>query len=56
LRDELNTRQMTLEGVISILEGMNPRILETKLNGFVERVSAEPGGGTRWRENESPST
>jgi flagellar motor component MotA len=26
---------MTLEGVISILEGMNPRMLETKLLGFL---------------------
>jgi chemotaxis protein MotA len=26
---------MTLEGVISILEGMNPRMLETKLMGFL---------------------
>ena len=30
---------MTLEGVISILEGMNPRILEEKLLGFL--VEAE---------------
>jgi chemotaxis protein MotA len=28
-------REMTLEGVISILEGMNPRMLETKLLGFL---------------------
>ncbi len=28
-------REMTLEGVISILEGMNPRILETKLLGYL---------------------
>lgn len=27
--------EMTLEGVISILEGMNPRILETKLQGYL---------------------
>jgi flagellar motor component MotA len=26
---------MTLEGVISILEGMNPRMLEAKLLGFL---------------------
>jgi len=28
-------REMTLEGVISILEGMNPHMLETKLYGFL---------------------
>jgi len=35
IRDEQIVREMTLEGVISILEGMNPRMLETKLNGFL---------------------
>lgn len=33
-RDEQIRREMMLEGVISILEGMNPRILETKLLGY----------------------
>jgi chemotaxis protein MotA len=27
---------MMLEGVISILEGMNPRMLEVKLSGFLQ--------------------
>ena len=31
IRDEQTIREMTLEGVVSILEGMNPRILEIKL-------------------------
>lgn len=35
LRDEQIIREMTLEGVISILEGMNPRMLEEKLLGFL---------------------
>jgi chemotaxis protein MotA len=35
IRDEQITREMTLEGVASILEGMNPRVLETKLRGFL---------------------
>ena len=30
------SNEMTLEGVISILEGMNPRMLETKLLGYLE--------------------
>jgi chemotaxis protein MotA len=34
-REEQVLREMTLEGVISILEGMNPRILEMKLLGYV---------------------
>ncbi len=35
LREEQLTREMILEGVISILEGLNPRMVETKLRGFL---------------------
>jgi chemotaxis protein MotA len=35
IREEQIAREMTLEGVASILEGMNPRMLETKLLGFL---------------------
>jgi len=35
IREEQIMREMTLEGVASILEGMNPRMLETKLLGFL---------------------
>jgi chemotaxis protein MotA len=36
IRDDHQRREMMLEGVISILEGMNPRMLEIKLAGFVD--------------------
>lgn len=39
LRSRQILRELTLEGVISILEGINPRMLETKLNGFLQQVS-----------------
>jgi len=43
IRDEQIIREMTLEGVISILEGMNPRMLEEKLLGFlVQAQEAAP--------------
>ena len=35
IREEQVVHEMTLEGVVSILEGMNPRMLETKLLGFL---------------------
>lgn len=35
LHESHRRREMMLEGVISILEGMNPRILEVKLAGFL---------------------
>lgn len=34
VRQEQIRREMILEGVISILEGMNPRMIETKLRAF----------------------
>jgi len=42
LRQEQLIREMMLEGVISILEGMNPRMVETKLRGFLGHGG--PGG------------
>jgi chemotaxis protein MotA len=36
IREEQIAREMTLEGVISILEGMNPRMLETKRRGYLD--------------------
>lgn len=39
LRDVQIMREMTLEGVISILEGMHPHILETKLFGFLAEAN-----------------
>ncbi|MFZ0796212.1 MAG: flagellar motor protein [Terriglobales bacterium] len=39
IRNEQIIREMTLEGVVSILEGMNPRILEAKLLGFVAKAN-----------------
>ncbi|MBI1740358.1 MAG: flagellar motor protein [Acidobacteriales bacterium] len=47
IRDEQVIREMTLEGVISILEGMNPRMLEAKLLGFLveaQETTIEPEG------------
>ncbi len=42
IRDEQIMREMTLEGVASILEGMNPRMLETKLLGFLVEADQLP--------------
>jgi chemotaxis protein MotA len=47
LREAQVQKEMMLEGVISILEGMNPRMLEAKLQGFL----AESDHRERTREN-----
>ncbi len=50
IREEQIVREMTLEGVISILEGMNPRMLETKLVGFLHDAPKNVKPATRaWR-------
>jgi chemotaxis protein MotA len=40
-REELVRQEMTLEAVISILEGMNPRMIETKMLGYLRREPVE---------------
>lgn len=46
VRSEYQRREMMLEAVISILEGMNPRMLQVKLSGFVD----QPGKREKPRE------
>jgi flagellar motor component MotA len=36
---------MALEGIISIVEGMNPRMIEIKLAGFLGSAAPRPGAG-----------
>jgi chemotaxis protein MotA len=38
IHDEHQRREMMLEGVVSILEGMNPRMLEVKLASFMNET------------------
>ncbi len=45
VREDYLRREMMLEGVISILEGMNPRMLEVKLAGFIDQP--KPGKAER---------
>jgi chemotaxis protein MotA len=44
LREEQTLKEMTLEGVISILEGMNPHMMEIKLGSFLVTPSARKKG------------
>ena len=47
LRERELLHEIMLEGVISILEGMNPRILETKLLSFLSERKASAGLGVQ---------
>jgi chemotaxis protein MotA len=42
MRGDHQRREMMLEGVVSILEGMNPRMLEVKLSGFLNDAPPQP--------------
>ncbi len=44
-RDDQRRREMALEGVISIIEGMNPRMIEIKLAGFRGAAPRHAGKG-----------
>jgi chemotaxis protein MotA len=43
VREEQMAREMMLEGVVSILEGLNPRMVETKLRGFLAEAAKHEG-------------
>jgi chemotaxis protein MotA len=47
-REEQMIKEMMLEGVISILEGMNPRMIETKLRTYL--FDSEPVESARHAE------
>ena len=41
VREEQMAREMMLEGVVSILEGLNPRMVEIKLKSFLAEASQQ---------------
>jgi chemotaxis protein MotA len=43
IREDQLAREMMLEGVISILEGQNPRMVETKLRGYLPTPEGSEG-------------
>jgi chemotaxis protein MotA len=51
-------KEMTLEGVVSILEGMNPRMIEIKLESFLAPPRAQGKGPVEVKkgEHETPQT
>ena len=53
MRELQLTREMILEGVISILEGLNPRMVETKLRGFLVEGTQEKKGAEGEQKKEA---
>ena len=42
--EEVQGREMVMEGIIAIAEGENPRNIETKLQGYLNESETQPGG------------
>ena len=55
VEQSLEDKELVLEGVIGIAEGMNPKLLENKLGAFLEE-EALPGTAPRGRVSEEPVT
>jgi len=51
IRQDQIAREMMLEGVVSILEGLNPRMVETKLKSFLAEASQQ---ASRPEESKQP--
>jgi chemotaxis protein MotA len=43
LRDTLHVKELMLEGVCSIVEGLNPKLIRVKLEAFADGESGSPG-------------
>ena len=66
-RDEIRNREVILEGVLSIVEGLNPKLIRTKLDAYQKKAGAgaaakkgaeragQPASAEalRWRERNS---
>lgn len=50
-REEQRNKEMMLDGVLSILEGMTPRMIETKLRTYLIAPKAKTGQRREWRES-----
>ena len=40
MRESIRLRELTLEGVLSIVEGLNPKLIRTKLNAYLQDQAA----------------
>jgi chemotaxis protein MotA len=55
IREEQINREMVLEGVISIMEGMNPRMVENKLDSYFAEVPGQEKEKEKEKEKERES-
>ena len=56
VQEEVRRREMMLEGVLSIVEGLNPKLISTKLEAYVQQRAAKAPSKQKERVAEEPAT
>jgi chemotaxis protein MotA len=55
VRDEVRRKELMLDGVLSIVEGLNPKLISTKLDAYVERGNAKVASKAKGRVAGEPA-
>lgn len=56
VKDEVRRRELMLEGVLSIVEGLNPKLISSKLEAYVQPKSAKAPAAAKGRVAGEPAT
>jgi chemotaxis protein MotA len=56
VKDEVRRRELMLEGVLSIVEGLNPKLISSKLEAYVQQGSAKAAPAEKGRLAAEPAT
>jgi len=54
-QEEVRRREMMLEGVLSIVEGLNPKLISTKLEAYVQQPAAKAASPAKARAAGAPA-
>jgi len=55
VKDEVRRRELMLDGVLSIVEGLNPKLISTKLEAYVQAKPGKPEGAVKGRVAAQPA-
>lgn len=55
VKDEVRRRELMLDGVLSIVEGLNPKLISTKLEAYAQTKNAKAGASAKGRMAGAPA-
>ena len=55
VKNEVRRRELMLEGVLSIVEGLNPKLISTKLEAYLQAKAGKPEGAVKGRVAAQPA-